>query len=133
MLSTYSLYTFLTPRVDTMVGFHHPGDPYFPKQGNGGWLEPVEETEEEPEEEREEEPEEEPIGGPSEPVADSDAESDVINAPYMARVPPYRMGPNGPTPPWAHGIWRWSRQQGVRPPFGMNRDYYDLSHGGPAD
>ena len=35
---------------------------------------------------------------------DSDAESEVINPPYMARVPLYRMGPNGPTPPWAHEI-----------------------------
>ena len=24
--------------VDNMAGFHLPGDPYFPNQGNGGWL-----------------------------------------------------------------------------------------------
>ena len=34
-------------RADSMAGFHHPGDPYFPNQGNNGWLE-----EEEPEEEQ---------------------------------------------------------------------------------
>ena len=100
-----------------MAGFHHPRDPYFPNQGNGGWLEPEEEPEEESEEEPGEEPEEEPIGVPVEPVAnsdegeddesdadDSDAESKVINPPYIARVPPYRMGPNGSTPTRAHEI-----------------------------
>ena len=30
-----------------MAGFHHPGDPYFPNQGNNGWLEEEEEPEEE--------------------------------------------------------------------------------------
>ena len=25
--------------VVSMAGFHHPGDPYFPDQGNNGWLE----------------------------------------------------------------------------------------------
>ena len=75
------------------------------------------ESDEETEEEQEEEPEEEPQEGPAELVADldeeevegsdaddSDAESKVINLLYMARVPPYRMGPNGPTPPLAYKI-----------------------------
>ena len=43
-----------------MAGFHLPGDPYFPKQGNGGWIEP--------------EPEEEPEEGLAEPVVDSEEE-----------------------------------------------------------
>ena len=43
-----------------MASFHHPGDPYFPNQGNNGWLE---ESKEDPEEEEIEEE-------PSEPVAD---------------------------------------------------------------
>ena len=38
---------YLHTRADSMTGFHHPGDPYFPNQGNNGWLE-----EEEPEEEQ---------------------------------------------------------------------------------
>ena len=54
--------------------------------------------------------------GPAEPVAysdeeedgsdadDSDAKSEVINLLYMAMLPPYRMGPNGLTSPWAHEI-----------------------------
>ena len=37
-----------------MAGFHLPGDPYFPNQGNAGWIE------EEPEELIEEDPEEDP-------------------------------------------------------------------------
>ncbi|KAL7585619.1 hypothetical protein Lser_V15G44337 [Lactuca serriola] len=64
-----------------MAGFHHPGDPYFPNQGNNGWLEeleeePEEEPEEDPEEEEEpeEEHEEEPVGGPTKPLVDSDEE-----------------------------------------------------------
>ena len=69
--------------ADSMAGFHHPGDPYFPSQGNNGWLEESEEEpEEDPEEESEEEPEEDPEeesegeteaeaeGGPAKPVVD---------------------------------------------------------------
>ncbi|CAI9291295.1 unnamed protein product [Lactuca saligna] len=40
-----------------MAGFHIPGDPYFPNQGNAGWID--DEPEEDPEEDPEEEPEEE--------------------------------------------------------------------------
>ena len=101
-----------------MAGLHPPGDPYFPNQGNNGWLE---ESEEEPEDDLEEEEIEE---GPAEPMADdgqeepgddsdddSDAESMVINRPYPVRVSAYRVRPSGPTPPWGINIWRWSRQQ----------------------
>ena len=42
-----------------MAGFHLPGDPYYPNQGNGGWIE--EDPEEDPEE-IEEKVEEEPEG-----------------------------------------------------------------------
>ena len=99
-----------------MVGFHFPDDPYFPNQGNGGWLE--EEPEEDPEE-LEVEPkapevdlEEDELDGSDEDIREdeSDTESKVINPPYMVQVPAYRMGPHGPMPPWAHDIWRWSRQ-----------------------
>ena len=41
ILSSTSIYIrFLYPffRVDIMAGFHPPGDPYFPNQGNAGWL-----------------------------------------------------------------------------------------------
>ncbi|KAL7582813.1 hypothetical protein Lser_V15G44890 [Lactuca serriola] len=75
-----------------MVGFHHPGDPYFPNQGNNGRLE-----------ESDEEPEEEPEEGPAEPVADdgeeefgdendgdSDTMSEVINPPYPEKVYKHR-------------------------------------------
>ena len=93
-----------------MVGFHLPTDPYFPKQGNGGWIEEdLEEDPEEPVENLEElvESEEEDIyeeieeddKEEIEEDEESDAESEVINLPYMERVPPYRWGYNGPTPP----------------------------------
>ena len=55
-----------------MAGFHHPGDPYFPNQGNNGWLE--EEPAEDPKEESKEEPEAEIDGGPAEPVVDLEQE-----------------------------------------------------------
>ena len=64
---------------------------------------------------------------------DSDVESEVIDPPYMDMVTTHRMGHNNPIAPWAHDIWRWSRHQGMRPPFGMDRGFFDLSHGGPAD
>ena len=85
--------------------------PYLPSQGIAGWLE----SEEEPEEEHEVEladglvestvdlEEEEPEGNDDD---DLDAESDVINPPYRARVPTYRVSPGGPMPPWAYNIWR---------------------------
>ena len=98
-------------RTVSMAGFHLPADPYFPNQENNGWLEESEgELEEDPEEE--EELEKEIEEGPTQPMADveeedygdendddSDAESIVINPPYLVRVPAHRMGPNRPTPP----------------------------------
>ena len=45
-----------------MAGFHLPGDPYYPNQGNGGWIE--EDPEEDPEEIEEEAEEEEEAGEP---------------------------------------------------------------------
>lgn len=134
---------FIHLRADTMASFHHSGDPYFPNQGNNMWME-EEPEEEEPEEE--EEQEEEIEDGPAEPMADfgeekpsddSDGDSDakyvVINPPLLVRAPAHRMGPNGPIPPWGVDIWRLSRQQGQRPPYGMAREFYDLRDGGQDD
>ena len=47
------IFSYLYSRTDAMAGFHLPGDPYFPNQGNGGWIE------EDPEEILENEPEDE--------------------------------------------------------------------------
>ena len=44
--------------LDKMARFHLPGDPYFPNQGNGGWIK-SELVEEDPEESSDEENEEE--------------------------------------------------------------------------
>ena len=60
-----------------MTGFHMPGGPYFPKKENGGWIE--EDPKEDPEDEENESEEEE--------GEDSNAESKVINPPYVTRVP----------------------------------------------
>ena len=53
-------FSHLYSRQDIMAGFHVPGDPYFPNQGNGGWIEqdPDKDLEELMEEEPEEEPQE---------------------------------------------------------------------------
>ena len=47
------LLLYLYSRTDNMAGFYLPGDPYFPNQGNGEWIE------EDPEEGPMEDPEEE--------------------------------------------------------------------------
>ena len=93
-------FSYLYSRTEDMARCHMPGDPYFPNQGNGGWIEedpkedPKElmEEEEEPEEDQEEEEVEE------ETEEESDAESEVINPPYVARVPAHRLGYQGPMP-----------------------------------
>ena len=94
ILARYKLFmyfTYLYSRTDTMAGFHILRDPVFTNQGNGGWIE--EDPEEIMEEgrhvefEEEEEKEEE----------ESDAETEVINPPFIARVPTHRRGYNGPT------------------------------------
>ena len=75
------------------------------------------EMEDEEEESEEEEEEEEP-------------EKEFFNPPYIARVRAHRFGYNGPEPRWATVIERWGRQQRQRSPYGDQRGYYDLSHGG---
>ena len=41
-------FSYLYSRTHIMAQFHMPGDPYFPNQGNGGWIE--EDLGEDPEE-----------------------------------------------------------------------------------
>ena len=86
-----------------MARFYLPGDPYFPNQGNGGWLG--------------EEPKEEPK---------------VINPPYIDRVPANCFDYIRPVPCWATVIEGCSRQQRPRSPFGDQQGGYDLNHGGPT-
>ncbi|KAI3708647.1 hypothetical protein L2E82_37958 [Cichorium intybus] len=66
-----------------MAGFHLPGDPYFPEEGNGGWLN--EEPEEEPEEVPEEEPEEASEEEDQWEDEDSDDGFEVIDPRYPVR------------------------------------------------
>ncbi|XP_023758618.1 uncharacterized protein LOC111907061 [Lactuca sativa] len=133
-------------------------NPYLEESEEEPEADPEEKSEEEPEEdpkeESEGEPEAEAKGGPAELVVDqeeeeaegdlkedpnkdedgdSDAESEFINPHYPIRVPAYRVGPTGPTPPWGIELWRWSRHQGQQPPFGMSPEFYDPRDGGQTD
>ena len=80
-------------------------------RGMQGGLSPKEDAKEDSEEEPDEDHEVELADEPAEPVVDleeeefkrnddenSDAESEVINPPYMARVSAYRMALDGPRP-----------------------------------
>ena len=108
-----------------MAGFHH-GDPYFPNQGNAGWLEA------EPENDH-------PI-----PLDDHHAEgfSDSSDSkPEVNNLPPNAQNPNlnprpvfqGPTPLWATNLNTWSHEQGQPIPYNGDRSFYNLTKGGSAD
>ena len=65
-----------------MVGFHVPGDPYLPNQGNGGWIEDEPEDDHVvPIEEDFEEEDEKDI------QEDFDSEPEVYNPPQFAQNP----------------------------------------------
>ena len=108
-----------------MAGFHH-GDPYFPNEGNAGWID------EEPEDEH-------PI-----PLDDhlaegfsdgSDSEPEVNNLPLVGQAPNNNPRPAfpGPTPMWANNLNRWSDDQGQPLPYFGDRTFYNVSDGGSAD
>lgn len=61
-----------------MAGFHIQGDPYYPNQGNGGWLEG--DPEEDPAGVEEEE---EPMEEEEEEADGTDSEPEVINPPVV--------------------------------------------------
>ena len=62
----------------------------------------------------------------------ADSEPKVINPP-TPRSSEVRMGYQGPIPIWGSHLYYWSRQQGVRPLFGMCQEFYNVSGGGSAD
>ena len=108
-----------------MAGFPH-GDPYFPNEGNVGWIE------EDPEDEH-------PI-----PLDDhlaegfsdgSDSEPEVNNLPLVGQAPNNNPRPAfpGPTPMWANNLNRWSDEQGQPLPYFGDRTFYNVSDGGSAD
>ena len=108
-----------------MAGFHH-GDPYFPNEGNAGWID------EEPEDDH-------PI-----PLDDhlaegfsdgSDSEPEVNNLPLVGQAPNNNPRPAfpGPTPMWANNLNRWSDEQGQPLPYFGDRTFYNISDGGSAD
>ena len=107
-----------------MAGFHLPGDPYFPNQGNGGWLE-------------EESDDDHPIpldDHHAEGFSDSSSsEPEVNNQPPEAPNPNPRPAFQGPTPMWAISLHRWSEEQGQPLPYNGDRSFYNISEGGSAD
>ena len=108
-----------------MAGFPH-GDPYFPNQGNAGWLEA------EPEDDH-------PIpldDHHAEGFSDSsDSEPEVNNLPPAAQNPNLNPRPvfQGPTPLWATNLITWSHEQGQPIPYNGDRSFYNLTEGGSAD
>ena len=85
-----------------MAGFHLPGDPYYPNQGNGGWIE--EDPEEDPEEIEEEVEEEFEVEVGEEFEVDeeiveissgTDSEPEVYDPPipHPPVIRPYQPGP----------------------------------------
>lgn len=109
-----------------MAGFYFPRDPYFPDEGNKVWLD--EELEEDPEEGQEEDEEME--------EGDSDTESEVSDPHIPVRdrhAPLPEPSYQDPTPVWAERLNQWSREQGLRPPYGMCRDFFDVNEGGAAN
>ena len=97
-----------------MAGFHLPGDPYYPNQDNGGWIE------NDPEEEMQE---------------DSDPDPEDNNLPFVAPInnPNPRPKFHGSTPLWAVNLNKWSNEQGQSRPYHGDRSFYNLSEGGSAD
>ena len=108
-----------------MAGFHH-GDPYFPNEGNVGWID------EEPEDEH-------PIpldDHLAEGFSDGyDSEPEVNNLPLVGQAPNNNPRPAfpGPTPMWANNLNRWSDEQGQPLPYFGDRTFYNISDGGSAD
>ena len=79
-----------------MAGFHHPNDPYFPNQGNGGWIEDDPEEDEEPIE----------LGDDS----GTDSEPEVIDPPPI-QPPVHVRNFQGPTPVWGSHLHHWSQNK----------------------
>ena len=75
--------------------------------------------------------EEEFVDGEKEEHSDGTKSGPEVYNPHPAPIPPQHF--QDPTPQWAETIHRWSREQGQRPPYGMERSFYDLSRGGSAD
>ena len=107
-----------------MAGFHLPGDPYFPNQGNGGWLD------EEPEDDHQIPLDDQSAEGFSD---SSDSDPEVNNLPLVAPNPNPRPTFQGPTPMWVIALNRWSDEQGQPLPFNGDRSFYNINEGGSAD
>lgn len=118
--------------IEAMAGFHIPGDPYIPPQGNVGWIVegPEEDREEIMEEDPEDDSEEENDAEEEDKEEDqenTDSEPEAYNPPRFDRCPTPKQHFHGPTPRWAMDLSRWSQEQGQGPPYGMERGFYNLS------
>ena len=108
-----------------MAGFHH-GDPYFPNEGNAGWLEAESDDEHQiPLDDHQ-----------AEGLSDgSDSEPKVNNLPPVGQAPNNNPRPAfpGPTPLWVNNLNRWSDEQGQPLPYFGDQSFYNVSEGGSAD
>ncbi|KAL7593408.1 hypothetical protein Lser_V15G33885 [Lactuca serriola] len=103
-----------------MAGFHLPGDPYFPDQGQD--VEPKENHEIPLKDDFAENfPE------------DSDSELEAYNLPPVAQNPNPRPAFQDPMPLWVESLETRSQEQGQPMPYNGDRSFYNLSVGGSAD
>ena len=86
-----------------MAGFDHHDDPYFPPNGNAGWLEA------EPDDEHQIPLDDHQAEGFSD---GSDFEPEVNNLPQVGQAPNNNPRPvfQGPTPLWATNLNTWSHE-----------------------
>ena len=84
-----------------MAEFHLPGDPYFPNQGNGGWIE------DEPKENHEIPLDDDFAENFPE---DSDSGAEAYNPSPVAQNPKLRQNFQGPMPLWAVNLDRLSNE-----------------------
>lgn len=107
-----------------MVGFHLPGDPYFPNQGNVGRIDA--------------EPEDNHVIPLDDDFAedfleDTDSEPVAYNPLPLAQNPNHHQNFQGPTPLWAINLDRWSEEQGWNHLYHGDRSFYNLEAGGSED
>lgn len=97
-----------------MATYNLPGDPY--NQQDVGWD----------------------VDSDKEPFEDSessgtDTELQIYNPPQAGPHPVARQDFQGPIPMWGEHLNHWSQQEGLRPPYGMARGYYELYRGDSAN
>ena len=107
-----------------MAGFHPPRDPYFPNQGNVGWISA--------------EPEDEPAIPLNDDFAedfleDDDSRLEAYNPPPVTQNPNPHLNFQDPTPLWAINLDRLSHEQGQNSPYQGDQNFYNQKARGSAN